>query len=99
VDGTGEVVVIDESTPDLLAAAQVSVGLLGVMTEVELEVVPRYRLAERIATWTFARLLEEWDERIERHRHFSCFWCPAPESALYAGSSSTRTDRRRMWRG
>ena len=46
---------IDESTPDLLAAAQVSVGMLGVMTEVEIEVVPRYRLAERIATWSFAR--------------------------------------------
>ena len=40
VAGTGEVVVIDESTPDLLAAAQVAIGMLGVMTEVEIEVVP-----------------------------------------------------------
>jgi FAD/FMN-containing dehydrogenase len=84
VDGTGEVVVIDESTPDLLAAAQVSIGMLGVMTEVEIEVVPRYRLVQGIEEWTFARLLDEWDDRIARHRHFSCFWCPAPESgALY----------------
>lgn len=84
VDGTGEVVVIDESTPDLLAAAQVSIGMLGVMTEVEIEVVPRYRLLQRIEEWTFARLLDEWDERIARHRHLSCFWCPAPGSgALY----------------
>ena len=45
VDGTGEVVVIDRSMPDLLAAAQVSIGMLGVMTEVEIEVVPSYRLA------------------------------------------------------
>ena len=84
VDGRGEVVVIDGSAPDLLAAAQVSIGMLGVMTEVEIEVVPRYRLAQRIEEWTFGRLLDEWDERIARHRHFSCFWCPAPESgALY----------------
>jgi FAD/FMN-containing dehydrogenase len=84
VDGGGEVVVIDGSAPDLLAAAQVSIGMLGVMTEVEIEVVPRYRLAQRIEEWTFDRLLDEWDERIARHRHFSCFWCPAPESgALY----------------
>jgi FAD/FMN-containing dehydrogenase len=84
VDGTGEVVVIDGSAPDLLAAAQVSIGMLGVMTEVEIEVVPRYRLVQRIEEWTFDRLLDEWDERIARHRHFSCFWCPAPESgALY----------------
>ena len=99
VDGTGELVVIDESTPDLLAAAQVSVGMLGVMTEVEIEVVPRYRLAERIATWSFSRLLEEWDERIERHRHFSCFWCPAPSRRPYTDSSSTRSGRRPTWRG
>jgi len=84
VDGTGEVVVVDGSAPDLLAAAQVSIGMLGVMTEVEVEVVPRYRLAQRIEEWTFDRLLDEWDERIARHRHFSCFWCPAAESgALY----------------
>jgi len=84
VDGTGEVVVVDGSAPDLLAAAQVSIGMLGVMTEVEIEVVPRYRLAQRIEEWTFDRLLDEWDERIARHRHFSCFWCPAAESgALY----------------
>lgn len=84
VDGTGEVVAIDESAPDLLAAAQVSLGMLGVMTEVEIEVVPRYRLAQRIEEWSFDRLLDEWDDRIARHRHFSCFWCPAQESgALY----------------
>ena len=77
--GTGDVVAIDASTPDLLAAAQVAIGMLGVMTEVEIEVVPRYRLAQRIE-WV-ERRLAEWDERIARHRHFSCFWCPEPESA------------------
>jgi FAD/FMN-containing dehydrogenase len=81
VAGTGDVVAIDSSTPDLLAAAQVAIGMLGVMTEVEIEVVPRYRLAQRIEWWSFERLLDEWDERVARHRHFSCFWCPEPESA------------------
>ena len=84
VDGAGEVVIADQSTPELLAAAQVSLGMLGVMTEVEVEVVPRYRLAQRIEEWSFDRLLDEWDDRISRHRHFSCFWCPAAGSgALY----------------
>ncbi len=55
--------------------------MLGVITEVELAVVPRYQLEQRIETWPFERLLEEWDDRIARHRHFSCFWCPVPESA------------------
>ncbi len=88
VDGTGEVVVIDRSMPDLLAAAQVSIGMLGVMTEVEIEVVPSYRLAQRIEWWSFERLMDEWDERVARHRHFSCFWCPAAESAAMYGLES-----------
>ena len=100
VDGTGEVVVIDRSTPDLLAAAQVAIGMLGVMTEVEIEVVPRYRLAQRIEWWSFARLLDEWDERVARHRHFSCFWCPAPESAAHVRPGAGRAATpRRTWRG
>jgi FAD/FMN-containing dehydrogenase len=85
VAGTGDVVAIDASTPDLLAAAQVAIGMLGVMTEVEIEVVPRYRLAQRIEWWSFERLLAEWDDRIARHRHFSCFWCPRAESAALYG--------------
>ena len=85
VDGAGEVVVIDGSRPELLAAARVAIGMLGVVTEVEIEVVPRYLLAERIERWSFARLLDEWDERVQQHRHFSCFWCPAAESAAMYG--------------
>ncbi len=89
VDGTGEVVVIDQSTPDLLAAAQVAIGMLGVMTEVEIEVVPSYRLAQRIEWWSFERLMDEWDEQVARHRHFSCFWCPAAGSAAMYGLESS----------
>ena len=40
VDGHGEVVEIDESRPDLLRAAQVAIGMLGVMTSVTIEVAP-----------------------------------------------------------
>ncbi len=39
VDGRGEIVEIDETQPDLLRAAQVSVGMLGVMTSLTIEVV------------------------------------------------------------
>ena len=81
VTGTGEVVEIDESQPDLLRAAQVAVGMLGVMTELELEVAPAYRLAERIEHWTYADAMAVFDEMVERHRHFSMFWCPTARSA------------------
>ncbi len=80
VTGTGDVVAIDERTPDLLAAAQVAVGTLGVMTEVEIEVAPAYRLAERIEHWSFDEMIEQFDERVASHRHFSMFWCPTERS-------------------
>jgi FAD/FMN-containing dehydrogenase len=81
VTGTGEVVEVDGSQPDLLRAAQVAVGMLGVMTELELEVAPAYRLAERIEHWTYADALDAFDEHVEGHRHFSMFWCPTARSA------------------
>ena len=55
VTAAGDVVEIGEDEPDLLHAAQVAVGMLGVITEVELEVAPAYRLRERIEHWTLGR--------------------------------------------
>jgi FAD/FMN-containing dehydrogenase len=81
VTGTGDVLEVGEGSPELLRAARVSVGMLGVMTEVELDAVPAYRLTERIEHWSYADTMAQFDERVERHRHFSMFWCPAEESA------------------
>src|SRR6185436_16248465 len=47
VDGGGEIVRLDETRPDQLAAAAISVGLLGVVLSVSLRLVPAYRLHER----------------------------------------------------
>ena len=58
VDGRGEVVEIDDTHPERLRAAQVAIGMLGVMTSVTVEVVPAYRLAERIEHWRFADVRE-----------------------------------------
>lgn len=85
VDGRGEVTEIDETRPDLLRAAQVAVGMLGVMTSLELEVVPAYRLAERIEHWPFVDVLARWDELFAGHRHFSFFWLPSERSAALYG--------------
>ena len=84
VTGTGEVIEVSESTPELLHAAQVAVGMLGVMTEVELAVAPAYRIRERILHLPYADVVERWDELVNAHRHFSFFWIPVDGSgALY----------------
>jgi FAD/FMN-containing dehydrogenase len=77
----GELRRIGEDEPRLLRAAQVSVGMLGVMTELELEVAPAYRLSEQIDVWPWEEVMERWDELVHGHRHFGFFWMPSEESA------------------
>jgi FAD/FMN-containing dehydrogenase len=72
---------IGEDEPRLLRAAQVSVGMLGVMTELELEVAPAYRLTEQIDVWPWEEVMERWDELVHDHRHFGFFWMPSEASA------------------
>jgi FAD/FMN-containing dehydrogenase len=81
VTATGEVRDIDESEPELLRAAQVSIGMLGVVTRLELDVTDSYRLTEQIDLWPWEEVLERWDELVHEHRHFGFFWLPTEESA------------------
>jgi FAD/FMN-containing dehydrogenase len=84
VTAAGEVLDIGEDEPDLLLAAQVSVGMLGVMTRLELEVTDAYRLKEQVGLQPFDEVMERWDELVHEHRHFGYFWLPSEESgALY----------------
>jgi FAD/FMN-containing dehydrogenase len=92
VTADGEIREIDESEPRLLRAAQVSIGTLGVMTELELDVADAYRLTEDIGLWPWDAVLERWDELVHEHRHFGFFWMPTEESgALYNLESHGRT--------
>jgi FAD/FMN-containing dehydrogenase len=96
VTASGEVLDVGEDDPDLLHAAQVSVGLLGVMTELELDVAPAYRLRERIEHWSWDEAWEGFDELAREHRHYSFFWMPSEDSAALYGLASpgeSLTDR------
>ncbi len=81
VRGDGEVVQIDEGDLDLLRAAQVSVGMLGVITEVEVEVKEAYALQEQVMQWSLEEIRERFVAESEARRHCSMFWCPTEESA------------------
>jgi len=92
VTASGDIREIDESEPDLLRAAQVSIGMLGVMTRLELEVTDAYRLTEQIDLWPWEEVLDRWDELVHGHRHFGFFWLPTEESAaLYNLASHDQT--------
>lgn len=76
----GTVMVVDESDPDLLNAARVSIGMLGVISEITLQAMESYNLHERLWRCTFEECMEQHDMLAARHRHFGFFWCPVPES-------------------
>jgi len=81
VNGLGEIVEITEDEPDVLRAAQVSLGTLGVVIDVELEVSAAYHLQERITYPHVDELVERWDVNPDSHRHFSFLWCPTDDAA------------------
>jgi FAD/FMN-containing dehydrogenase len=83
VTASGEVV--EAADGDLLHAAQVAVGMLGAITELELEVSPAYRLREYVANWAWHDAWERFDELARAHRHYSFFWMPSDESAVLYG--------------
>jgi FAD/FMN-containing dehydrogenase len=62
--------------PELLSAARVSLGALGVITHVRLQLVPAYRLYERIWEAPLEECVEELDRLIAESRHFEFFWWP-----------------------
>ncbi|HEV7310191.1 D-arabinono-1,4-lactone oxidase [Ensifer sp.] len=80
VEPDGSILVVDETTPDLLEAARVSVGMLGVISEITLQAMDSYNLHEKLWRCTFDEMIEQHDELAAKHRHFGFFWCPVPES-------------------
>jgi FAD-linked oxidoreductase len=78
----GEVRVLDGSEPELLAAAATNLGALGVVTEATLAHVAPYRLRARNYPERLDVLLDEFDARVRRHRHFEFFPLPHCDWAL-----------------
>ncbi|WP_284619566.1 D-arabinono-1,4-lactone oxidase [Aquabacterium humicola] len=62
--------------PELFAAAQVSLGALGVISEMTLRVRPRFVLKRRVWLRPIAALLDEAPALAAKHRHFECYLLP-----------------------
>jgi FAD/FMN-containing dehydrogenase len=92
VTATGDIVEIDGNDPDRLHAAQVAVGMFGVITELELEVAAAYRLRERIEHWSWDEAWGRFDELAQAHRHYSFFWMPSEDSAALYGLATPGVD-------
>ncbi|MDX1385077.1 MAG: D-arabinono-1,4-lactone oxidase [Thermoanaerobaculia bacterium] len=83
VDGRGRVVRTSASKrPDLLQAARVSLGALGVLTRIELQLEPAFRLHEKTWVAPYEEAVATLDEQIESHRHFEFFWVSNRDACL-----------------
>ncbi|MGH8958865.1 MAG: D-arabinono-1,4-lactone oxidase [Acidimicrobiia bacterium] len=82
VDGQGNLVEVSPTAnPELLPAVQTSIGLLGIMTEVTLAVVPAYELHARTDVMHFDQMIESFESDISGYRHYGFFWMPTDASA------------------
>lgn len=68
--------VSQDSDIETLRAVRVSMGALGVLSQVTLRVTPAYRLHEKSWAESFDACLERLDERIAANRHFEFWWAP-----------------------
>ena len=77
VDGTGAVHLLDAAhEPDLLAAARVNLGCLGVVTELELRCVEAFDLEERLELVDFDRVLADLDALVDGNDYCKLWWLP-----------------------
>ncbi|MEZ5503264.1 MAG: D-arabinono-1,4-lactone oxidase [Halioglobus sp.] len=77
INARGEVVDCDANTnPELFQAARVSLGALGIITQVRLQNVAPYRLRRETVWREFDEMLEIADSMAEQHRNFEFYYIP-----------------------
>ncbi len=94
VTTSGEVVECSETRePALFKAAQVSLGTLGVISQVTLRVLPAYRLHERTWVAEFDECMAQLDQLVASNRHFEFFWSPRDDACAMKSLNLTEADR------
>ncbi len=79
----GEVITCSEDeNPDIFAAGRTSLGALGVMTEITMQVRPAYKLVEQNFLLPIDELFPNLPGLIANNRHFEFFWFPYAERAV-----------------
>lgn len=61
---------------ELFEAQRLSLGLLGVATAIEIDVLPAYHLEEKIESHPFEDIAARWEEMTRTHRHVEFFVFP-----------------------
>lgn len=82
VTGTKEVVECSQQqNPELLRAARVSFGTLGIFTQVQLRLLPAFKLHRREYCTHIDDCLANLDELMQENRGFAFYWYPRSDEA------------------
>ena len=88
VNGKGEIVDCSATeNPALFKAVQVSLGVLGIITQITLHCVPLYKLCIHSKRESLTEILPTLPERLEGNRNFEFMWLPYTEYALTKSSN------------
>jgi FAD/FMN-containing dehydrogenase len=83
VTATGDLLTIDESDLETLRAARVSIGTLGVMVSVTLQLVPAYKLARRSYPVAWTEAIAQWPEIEATSRNPEFWWIPPLDTSVF----------------
>lgn len=67
---------------DLFEAQRLSLGLFGVATRIQIDVLPAYHLEERLEVYRLDEIAERWDEMAAKNRHIEFFVFPYADLAM-----------------
>lgn len=80
ITASGELVKIGPDDPRL-PALRASMGTLGVIVSLDLQLEHAFKLKETLDFWPFEEVLARWDEATHSHRHFSFVHGPMYDSS------------------
>lgn len=93
VNGRGEIVECSTTNnPELFKAVQVSLGVLGIITQVTLQCLPAYKLALQNRKETVEAVLANLEERNDNNRNFEFYWLPYTNTTITKTSNIVEAD-------
>jgi FAD-linked oxidoreductase len=81
VNGNGDIVRLEkDKNGEEFKAAQVSLGMLGIITRIKLKLLPAYKLNYVSKKATFEHTLENFEKYNNENRNFEFYWFPHTET-------------------
>ncbi len=83
VTAQGEVIECSEKeNVEVFKAAQVSLGALGIISEIKLQLIPKYHLQSEKKVRGFNLSLDELPQSLAENRHYELFWLPGTDRVI-----------------